>query len=141
MENVLEELVGPIEDEFRHEEPRIRRTGKETWEINGSLRVRELGYLIGRSLKEIAGPSTVSGWIIQKLGRFARPGDVFSIDGSELRVEETAGTRITKIRLMRPHRGARAASSNIGSLTSSTDLGQPEPAMARPDHSQMEHAA
>jgi CBS domain containing-hemolysin-like protein len=42
LENVLEELVGPIEDEFRHEEPRIRRTGKDTWEIDGSLRVRRV---------------------------------------------------------------------------------------------------
>lgn len=91
LENVLEELVGPIEDEFRHEEPRIKRTGKETWDINGSFRVREFGELIGRPLTEIAGASTVSGLIIQKLGRLARPGDVFTIDGSELRVEELPG--------------------------------------------------
>jgi magnesium and cobalt exporter, CNNM family len=141
LENVLEELVGPIEDEFPHEEPRIRRTGKDTWEISGSLRVREFGELIGRPLKEIADPSTISGLIIQKLGRFARPGDVFTIDGSELRVEEIAGTRITKIKLTRPHQAAPAVSRNIGSLTTAAGLRQPGPAMAGPNQSQMEHAA
>ena len=141
LENVLEELVGPIEDEFRHEKPRITRTGKETWELNGSLRVREFGELICRPLKETAGASTLSGLITQKLGRFARPGDVFAIDGSELRVEEIAGTRIKKIKLTRPHQSARAALGNIGSLATSADLRQPGRAMARRDHSQMEHAA
>jgi len=141
LENVLEELVGPIEDEFRHEEPRMRRTGKETWEISGSLRAREFGEVIGRPLNEIAGPSTLSGLIIQKLGRFARPGDLFTIDGWELRVEEIAGTRIKKIKLMHPHQAARTSSGNIGSLTAAADPGHLEPATARSDHSQMKHAA
>jgi CBS domain containing-hemolysin-like protein len=134
LENVLEELVGPIEDEFRHEEPRIRRTGKETWEIDGSLRVREFGELIGRSLKELAGPSTVSGLIIQKLGRFARTGDLLKLNRSELRVEEITGTRITKIKLTRRHQAAHAASRNIGPLTTSADVRQPEPTKVWPDH-------
>jgi CBS domain containing-hemolysin-like protein len=121
LENVLEELVGPIEDEFHHEEPRLRRTGKKTWELNGSLRVSELGGLIGRPPQEIAGASTVSGLMIQKLGRFARPSDVVTINGSELRVEETAGTRITRIKLTRALE--RAGAANVP-----TNLCQLEPA-------------
>ena len=39
-----------------------------------------------------------------------------------------------------PDEAARAASPNIGSSTTSADLRQPQPARARPDHSQMEHA-
>ena len=141
LENVLEELVGPIEDEFRHEEPRIRQTGKETWEINGSLRIREFAALIGRPLNKNAAASTVSGLIIQKLGRLARPGDTFTIDGSELRVEEIVGTRITRIKLTRPHRAAHAASCNIGLLTTAAGLRSPGAAAAHPDRSQMQHAA
>jgi len=134
LENVLEELVGPIEDEFHHEEPRIRRTGKETWELNGSLRVHELGELIGRPLQETAGASTVSGLMIQKLGRFARPYDVLTLNGWELRVEEIAGTRIARITLRRPRESAGAASAPI-------DLYQAQPVKADPNQSQMEHAA
>jgi CBS domain containing-hemolysin-like protein len=134
LENVLEELVGPIEDEFPHEEPRIKRTGKQTWELSGSLRVRELGELIGRPLQETAGASTVSGLMIQKLGRFARPCDVLTLNGWELRVEETAGTRITRIKLTRPDEAAGAANAP-------TDLRQAQPVKTDPNHSQMEHAA
>jgi CBS domain containing-hemolysin-like protein len=134
LENVLEELVGPIEDEFHHEEPRIRRTGKETWELNGSLRVCELGELIDRPLQETPGASTVSGLMIQKLGRFARPCDVLTLNGWELRVEEIAGTRIARITLRRPLESA-------GPANAPTDLYQAQPATAGSDHSQMEHAA
>jgi CBS domain containing-hemolysin-like protein len=134
LENVLEELVGPIEDEFHHEEPRIRRTGRETWELNGSLRVHELGELIGRPLQEAAGASTVSGLMIQKLGRFARPCDVLTLNGWELRVEEIAGTRIARITLRRPRESAGAASAP-------TDLYHAQPVKADPNQSQMEHAA
>jgi CBS domain containing-hemolysin-like protein len=140
LENVLEELVGPIEDEFRHEETRIRRTGKETWEINGSLRVRELCELIGQPLKDTSA-STVSGLVIQNLGRFARLGDVFTIDGSQLRVEEIKGTRITKIKLTRQPAATRAASGKSDSLAIAPDLRQAGPATARSDRSRMEHAA
>jgi hypothetical protein len=73
--------------------------------------------------------------IIQKLGRFARLGDVFTIDGSELRVEEIAGTRVTKIKLTRPHQAAGGA-SNVP-----TDLCLSKRAKADPNHSHLEHAA
>jgi CBS domain containing-hemolysin-like protein len=141
LENVLEELVGPIEDEFHHEEARLRQTGEKTWELSGSLPLRKLRELIGRPVEETPKVFTVSGLIIQRLGRFPRPGDVLALDGWELQVEEIARTRITRIKLTQPRQAARAASRNIGSLTTSADLRQPEPARARPDHSQMEHAA
>ena len=125
----------------QNEEPRIRRTGKAPWEINGSLRVRELSDLIGRPVKETPTASTVCGLMIEKLGRFARPSDVFTLDGSELRVEEIAGTRITKIKLTRRNQAAGAVARNLGSLGNSTELGRPGSAASRRDHSRMEHAA
>jgi CBS domain containing-hemolysin-like protein len=141
LENVLEELVGPIEDEFHHEEPLVSRTGKRTWELSGSLRVRTLGELIGRPLEETAGASTVSGLMIQKLGRFPRPGDMLTLYGSELRVEETAGTRITKIKLSRPRKAAGPPSGDTAAPSARTDPSQPEPARAERNHSQILHAA
>jgi hypothetical protein len=76
-----------------------------------------------------------------KVGRFARPGDVLTIDGSELRVEEIAGTRIAKIKLTRQHETVGTVSRDIGLLTKPADLRQPEPVMAGHNHSHLEHAA
>ena len=107
--------------------------------LNGFFVAQSL--LIGRPTKQAAGASTVSELIIQKLGRFARPGDVLTIDGSELRVEEIAGTRIAKIKLTRRHETVGTVSRDIGLLTRPADLRQPEPVMAGHNHSHLEHAA
>lgn len=105
LENVLEELVGPIEDEFHHEEAHLRQTGEKTWELSGSLPLRKLRELIGRPVEETPNVFTVSGLIIQRLGRFPRLRDVLALDGWELRVEEIAGTRITRIKATRRTEG------------------------------------
>lgn len=101
LENVLEELVGPIEDEFDQEEPLIRRVNDVVWELNGSLPVFKLAQLIRVPLEHPSHASTVSGLMMQHLGRFPQVGDVLALDGWELRVLEIAGTRVTRIQLQR----------------------------------------
>ncbi len=101
LENVLEELVGPIEDEFDQEEPLLRQTGTEAWDLNGSLPTHRLGELIGQPFPETGETCTVSGLVTQRLGRFPRTGDSLRLGGWELRVEEMAGHRVLQLRLSR----------------------------------------
>jgi len=101
LENVLEELVGPIEDEFDQEEPLVRRMGEDEWELNGSLPTRKLGELVGERIEETAEICTVSGLITQRLGRFPRVGDAVTFGEWDLRVEEMAGTRVLRMKLTR----------------------------------------
>jgi CBS domain containing-hemolysin-like protein len=101
LENVLEELVGPIEDEFDQEEPLIRQTAEDIWELNGSLPAHKLGELVGERFDEIGEVSTVSGLITQRLGRFPRVGDAVTLGAWELRVEEVARTRVSRMKLTR----------------------------------------
>ncbi|MBI2926829.1 MAG: HlyC/CorC family transporter [Verrucomicrobia bacterium] len=101
LENVLEELVGPIEDEFDQEEPLIQRTGEQTWELNGSLPAHKLAELVGERCDQREEVSTVSGFVAQRLGRFPRAGDALALGAWELRVEELAGTRVARIKLTR----------------------------------------
>src|SRR6185437_13599200 len=60
LENILEELVGQIQDEFDQEKPLLVKTGAETWEIAGALPLHELSELIQQPLEE-EGITTVSG--------------------------------------------------------------------------------
>lgn len=101
LENVLEELVGPIEDEFDQEEPLIRRTGEDEWELNGSLPTRKLSELVGEQLGDEAEVCTVSGLITRRLGRFPRVSDAMTFGEWDLRVEEMAGTRVLRMKLTR----------------------------------------
>jgi CBS domain containing-hemolysin-like protein len=98
LENILEELVGQIQDEFDQEKPLLTRTGDNTWEAAGTLPLHELEELVGEPLQE-EGVTTVSGWVTQRLGGFPKAGDVLAIGGCELRVEEMAGMRVARLKL------------------------------------------
>jgi CBS domain containing-hemolysin-like protein len=98
LENILEELVGQIQDEFDQEKPLLARTGDNAWEVAGTLPLHELEELVGEPLQE-EGITTVSGWVTQRLGGFPKAGDVLAIGGCELRVEEMAGMRVARLKL------------------------------------------
>jgi CBS domain containing-hemolysin-like protein len=100
LENVLEELVGQIQDEFDQEKPMVVKTDETTWEVLGTLPVHDLEELVGEPLGE-EGVTTASGWITNKLGGFPKVGDVATIAGHELRVEEMDGLRVARLRLRR----------------------------------------
>ena len=101
LENVLEELVGPIEDEFDEEEALVRQVDSRTWELSGALPAHKLGELVGERFEEGAEASTVSGLITQRLGRFPRVGDTLEMGRWALRVEELTGTRVGRTKLTR----------------------------------------
>ena len=98
LENVLEELVGQIQDEFDQEKPLLVKTGPKTWELAGALPLHELAVLVQEPLAE-EGITTVSGWVTQRLGGFPKEGDTLPLAHGtyELRVAETEGLRVAKL--------------------------------------------
>lgn len=98
LENILEELVGQIQDEFDQERPLLARISDNTWEAAGTLPLHELEELVGEPLRE-EGITTVSGWITQRLGGFPKVGDALKIGTCELRVEEMAGMLVARVKL------------------------------------------
>jgi CBS domain containing-hemolysin-like protein len=107
LENILEELVGQIQDEFDQEKPLLVRVADSTWEASGALPLHELEDLVGVPLAR-EGMTTVSGWVTHRLGGFPRRGDVVPIGGYELKVEAVDGMRVAKLKLSKPT-GASAA--------------------------------
>ncbi len=100
LENILEELVGQIQDEFDSEMPLVVRTSDHSWEVLGALPVHDLEGITGVSLAA-DGATTASGWVTQKLGGFPKEGDVARLGGFELRVEEMDDTRVARMILQR----------------------------------------
>ena len=100
LENILEEIVGQIQDEFDAEKPLLSQTSETTWTLQGELPLRELGALVGESLAE-EGVVTVSGFVTQRLGGFPKPGDALVLGGFELRVETVDGLRVAELKLTR----------------------------------------
>ena len=90
LENVMEALVGQIQDEFDQEKSELVRVGENVWEAAGALPLHELEQIIGETQHgEMV--ATASGWMTQKLGGFPKVGDVLTFGACELRVEEMHG--------------------------------------------------
>ncbi len=100
LENILEELVGQIQDEFDQERPLMTRIDDDNWELAGSLPLHDLAEIVEQPIVQ-PGISSVSGWITQRLGGFPRQGDSVPIANFVLHVEETRGPRVTRLRLTR----------------------------------------
>ena len=100
LENILEELVGQIQDEFDLEKPPVVQLGRDHWEIQGLLPLHELSDLVGESL-DAEDVTTASGWITQRLGGFPKCGDRVRIGPYELRVDEADGRLVSKLTLQR----------------------------------------
>jgi CBS domain containing-hemolysin-like protein len=95
LEDVLEELVGEIQDEFDRESPKIQKTA-EGQVIDGLLPVSEVNDKLGLTLQD-TDARTVGGYVTEELGRIARVGDRVSVNGRELRVVEMKGRRIARL--------------------------------------------
>ncbi|MFP4634571.1 MAG: hemolysin family protein [Nitriliruptoraceae bacterium] len=103
LEDVLEELVGEIADEF-DDEQRPLEGGEQRWVVAGTLRRDEVQRSTGI---ELAGgdAETVSGWIVEHLGRLPRVGDrVTTPAGWELTVLDLEGRRAGTVEVRAPAR-------------------------------------
>ena len=100
LENVIEALVGQIQDEFDTEKSELVRLGENLWEAAGTLALHDLEKIIG-TVPHDENTTTASGWVTEKLGGFPKPGDVVKVGEFELRVEEMDGTRVGKLRVLR----------------------------------------
>ena len=100
LENVLEALVGQIQDEFDSEKSDLVRVSENVWEVAGTMPLHELEKIIG-TVEHDEGIATASGWVTQRLGGFPKAGDTLTIGAYELRVEEMDGRRVARLKLAR----------------------------------------
>jgi CBS domain containing-hemolysin-like protein len=98
LENVIEELVGQIQDEFDQEKPELVRVAENIWEAAGTLPLHGLEKIIGETPHE-EGIATVSGWLTRKLSGFPKAGDIVRVGPYEMRVEEVNGPRVVRFKI------------------------------------------
>lgn len=100
LENILEELVGQIQDEFDQEIPLIESINDDEWIVDGTFPIHELEEIVGEDLME-EGISTTSGWVTQRLGGFPKQGEQLVIGNFILEVQEMQGPLVSRIKLSR----------------------------------------
>jgi len=104
LENVIEELVGQIQDEFDQEKPELTVLGANRWDAAGTLPLHELEKIIG-DVEHDETVATASGWVTQKLGGFPKAGDTLTVGLCQLVVEEMDGPRVSRLKITRQAAG------------------------------------
>jgi CBS domain containing-hemolysin-like protein len=97
-EDILEQLVGDIEDEFDvAEPPQLEDTSVLT--LEGAVNIRDLETQYDLLLPHDAGFETLAGFILARLQRIPRTGDRFDYEGHRFSVEEMDGHRIARVKI------------------------------------------
>lgn len=108
LEDLVEEIVGEVQDEYDRRDGRIRRDGEHSWSVTGLLRPDEVVAHIGLSLPEDDDYETLGGMIADRLERIPEVGDSVEVDAyDDERAERVAtltvlsmdGLRVDRIRL------------------------------------------
>jgi putative hemolysin len=100
IEDLLEEIVGEIRDEYDVEVERIVDEGHGKFLFSGSVHVEEMANLMKVSI-EGHGFETVGGFLLSRLGRVPAVGEHLEVDGLDVEIVETEQRRITRVRMSR----------------------------------------
>jgi CBS domain containing-hemolysin-like protein len=106
LEDVVEQLIGEVQDEFDRETPHFRTEPGGALLIDGLAAVPELRERLGLVLADVP-YDTVGGLVFGRLGRLAKVGDAVDIEGHRFVVTQVDGRRIAQVRAQPPAR-ARA---------------------------------
>lgn len=100
LEDLLEEIVGEIQDEYDQEKPLFVRDADGTILVEGKAPIKELNEGLQLSLE--GGPGhTLAGLILTSLGRIPEPREEVVLNGLSIRIEEVSKHTIRKVRIMR----------------------------------------
>ncbi len=100
LDNVLEELVGDIQDEFDAEKPEMRKVTDDEFAVDGSLGLYELNDMIGLEL-ESADVSTIGGYVTHLIGHLPKQGEQTRIDEYVVTVAKADSRRIVEVHFKR----------------------------------------
>ncbi|MGH9512100.1 MAG: hemolysin family protein [Terriglobales bacterium] len=101
VEDILEQLVGEIEDEFdvTPSEQAMVNSADETLSLDGSANIRDLEAQYDLALPRDRGFETLAGFVLAQLQKIPRAGEFFEYDGHRFVIAEMDGHRIVKVKI------------------------------------------
>jgi putative hemolysin len=100
IEDLLEEIVGEIQDEYDEEPPMIERVGKYETVMDARVPLDDVNELLGTNW-EAEDSDTIGGFVYEQLGRIPNPEDTVQVGDYVIRVMSTEGTRLKKLSIVR----------------------------------------
>ncbi|WP_459764044.1 HlyC/CorC family transporter [Alkaliphilus crotonatoxidans] len=99
MEDLIEEIVGDIQDEYDEQENDFEMISEHEYLVKGNVKIELVNEMIGLNL-ESEDFDSIGGFIIGELGRFPKKGESVNYQHVKLVLEEIEGNRIKKVRLV-----------------------------------------
>ncbi|MGQ9619291.1 MAG: hemolysin family protein, partial [Candidatus Aminicenantia bacterium] len=100
LEDILEELVGEIQDEYDEEEEGIKEVSENEFIISGSVSIKNAKKKIGIKIPEKRSYVTLAGFLMSKLEKIPSKGDILFFDKAKFVIEEMTGYQIRKVRVI-----------------------------------------
>jgi putative hemolysin len=98
IEDLVEEIVGDIQDEYDVEEKLFEQISDNEFQVDGKVHIEDLGELLGRKWESGNDYDSVAGLFLSRLDKIPSVGDEITIGDVQLTVLATRGRRITRVR-------------------------------------------
>ena len=102
IEDILEEVIGDISDEFDTERRHLSCIRDNVWLADGRLSVEDANEKLGIAIPESEEYETLAGWVLSELGHIPVTGEIVRADGVEVRVQTVRSQRIARLRITLP---------------------------------------
>lgn len=100
IEDLVEEIIGDIQDEYDTEEQQFERVGENEFIVDARMGLDDFAEVVGRSLPE-DGYDTVGGFVYSQLDKIPSIGDTIHYEDMAITVLNAKGRRVTKIKVLR----------------------------------------
>jgi CBS domain containing-hemolysin-like protein len=97
IEDLLEQIVGEIFDEFDREINLVERIGKNRYRVDARINLEDLNEILQVDLPEEEGVDSVGGLVLKVLGHIPAPGETLVYSGIAIKVEKLRHNRISKV--------------------------------------------
>ena len=116
LEDIIEEIVGEIRDEYDDEDvAQIQKLAEGRFVADAAIPLGDLEIHLGRKLPEDGAFESLGGLIVHRAGRVPEVGATVSLDGYDLIVREADETRVVKVEIVRAEPGLAPPAEAIGS--------------------------
>ena len=113
IEDIVEEVVGEIEDEFDPDNKYLTQLSDREWLVDGRFSIDD-AIELGWPIEDNEEYETVAGFVLELADKLPRPGDVIEKDGYQFRVQSMRGRRLSMLRVIAPEPLAEGDLENAG---------------------------
>lgn len=101
VEDIVEEVVGEIADEFDPDNKYLTQLGEREWLVDGRFSIEDAVDL-GWPVEDSEEYETLAGFVLEQFDKLPKPGDCFEREGYEFRVQSMRGRRVAMLRVIAP---------------------------------------